>query len=127
MTVDEIYTAIVSGDADGQFARINRAIAVRQDIIAGQIWDKIEPGVTRVRVNTAHIKPRYLDGATATVIAKRVRKVTIRFDQDINDPYRKWAGNNCIISPEHLEIIDADAEPEERIVNGARVREVPFE
>lgn len=105
MTENEIYTAILSGKADDGLDRIVHAIGERRKTLAARLFDSLQEG-DRVRVNTKHIKPRYLDGALATVKEKRVTKVTIVFDEDIHDPYGKWAGKGCILSAEHLVMVD---------------------
>ena len=105
MTANEIYTAILSGEADGEFEGIMLAIQERKKSLGAMTFASLREG-DRVRVNAPNIKPRYIHGATGILVEKRVTKVTVRFDDDINDPYDKWAGARCILSPTMVEKIE---------------------
>lgn len=109
MTTNEIYTAILAGQADDGLDRILHALSERRKTLAHRTFDSLADG-DRVMVTAKHIKPRYLDGAMGTVVEKRISKVTIQFDDDINDPYGKWAGKRCILDPTHLIKVEPDVE-----------------
>lgn len=102
MELDELCKAILSGDADENIDSVVQALSSRKRTLAARLFDELEEG-DRVRVRQGTIKPVYLQGALATVMNKRTTKITIQFDDDINDPYGKWAGNRCICSPSMLE------------------------
>lgn len=99
-----VVSLIKGGKADDDLDAVMEAVHWRKRVLASRLFDDLEPD-DRVRV-IDNIKPRYLAGATATVVAKRVSKVTIRFDDDIHDPYNKWAGRNCILSPGMIEKVE---------------------
>jgi hypothetical protein len=64
------------------------------------------PG-TKVRIkDDAPLKPRYIRGATGEVVGKRINKLSIQMDDDIDDPYGKWAGRIGIISAQHVEVVE---------------------
>lgn len=101
----ELARAILDGEHDDHFDAINAAISGRKDILKRQMFHQLQVN-DRVRVVSCGTK--YLVGATATLVAKRTTKVAIQFDKDIVDPYGKWAGNRCILSPSMIEKIPAE-------------------
>lgn len=100
-TVAEMYDCITAGGADGDLEKIVEAVFSRRRTLADRNFDTLKLD-DRVIVNTTSIKPRYLNGAKAIVVEKRISKVVILFDDDINDPYGKWAGKRCVIGAAHL-------------------------
>lgn len=105
MTDEEIsVVALVKGGrADDDLNAVIEAVAWRKKVLASRLFDDLAVG-DRVRIGS--IKPRYLVGAMATVEEKHITKVTIRFDDNINDPYQKWAGNRCLVSPSAIEKVE---------------------
>lgn len=95
---------IRGGQADDDLDAVTEAVRWRKQVLASRLFDSLERE-DRVQI-VSTIKPRYLAGAKATVVEKRVSKITIRFDDDIDDPYGKWAGKNCVLSPGMVEKIE---------------------
>lgn len=98
-----VVQLIKTGTADDDLNAVIEAVNWRKKVVASRLFDELQEG-DRVRIG--NIKPRYLVGALATVKEKRVTKITIVFDEDINDPYHKWAGRSCIVSPSMLEKVE---------------------
>jgi hypothetical protein len=115
---DSIIDLIHSGEVDDNMDEIAREVKARQAFLRDQDNRRMmaelrerngdTPG-TRVRIrHDAPLKPRYILGATGEVVAKRISKISVRMDNDIHDPYHKWAGRIGIIDAAHLEIIEED-------------------
>lgn len=105
MEVDDfskIVQSLNAGLYDDQISDFAEAVGQRAKIVktreAQQLFANLEVE-DRVRVNAPHLKPRYLNGATGTVVEKRITKITVQFDDDIDDPYGKWAGKKAVLHP----------------------------
>jgi len=98
----DLIEPIMSGALDDHLDDLVETINRRRTTIGQQRFAELEEG-TRVQVKLPpNGRPRYLDGAYATVMEKRLTKVTVQFDDDIDDPYGKWAGKRCIMPPSML-------------------------
>jgi hypothetical protein len=73
--------------------------------------------MTRIQI-AGNIRPRYLIGATGTVVSKLEVNVVVLMDNDINDPYGKFAGRKLRLSPENFIIID---NPELPVLNNLQI------
>jgi hypothetical protein len=106
MTIDimELSRAILDGELDESFDAINAAMSGRKDILKRQAFHTFQEG-DRVRVCNVG-RPQYINGATGTIKEKRVTKITVQLDDDIYDPYGKWAGKGCILSPSQIEKLE---------------------
>lgn len=101
-----VAQAIILGGHDEELDSIMLAVEQRRTARAQHLFAELNVD-DRVKVNTSCPK-RYLIGATGTVVAKRITKITILFDNDIHDPYGKWAGQRCIMPPTMLEKIETN-------------------
>jgi hypothetical protein len=104
MEFAELREAIIAGEFDDQLEDIITAIAGRKKIVNTQKFYAIEEG-TRVKIKEQNFKPVYLRGAMATVVERKTTKFVIEFDEDIDDPYMKWAGKRAVVSPDAIEVI----------------------
>lgn len=66
-TTQEIVEAILTGEVDDGHEQIRSAIRHRADAMARILAAGLEPGD---RVRLVRIKPKYLAGATATVVSR---------------------------------------------------------
>jgi hypothetical protein len=97
---------IEDGGLDDAIPEIETAIKLRRERQAREKFLTLGIG-DRVRVNAPSLRPRYLNGATGTITEKRITKVSVRLDDDIEDPYGKWAGRTAVVPTGMLEPIDA--------------------
>lgn len=103
---DDVKEWIEAGLLDDELVPVIMLCREREKVLAARLYDNLRIE-DRVRIKEdALINPNYLRGASATVTAKRTTKITVRFDDDINDPYGKWAGQHCILTPMHIEKIE---------------------
>lgn len=102
MTTREIFDAITNGDADDDLNMVLVAVKQRKEYLATRNFHQLEVG-DRVTIKQGTIKPRYLDLAKATIVEKRISRITIRFDDDILDPYGKWAGKTAVVGAGMIE------------------------
>lgn len=111
MTQNEIYTAILSGDADDGLDRIVQAVSERRKALASTTFHELHPHDV-VQVVMGNARPRYLDGAFATVIEKRITKITVKFPDEMPhsmDPYKKYRGKKFIFPPSLLRKAEVEA------------------
>ena len=106
MTGRDIRHAIATGEFDDELEAIAQACVARKKRIGDQVFDTIEKG-DRVIMDTSTMRPRYLNGAEATVVEKRVSKITIEFgDLDhAHDPYGKWSNKRAVVSPTNVRVV----------------------
>jgi hypothetical protein len=105
--IDDIQNGMYDHDLDG----IEDAVRDRMKYVSTRLFyelvseqeDPENPSRIRLK-NSSRIKG-YMRGYEGTVVEKRVSKIVIRFDDDIVDPYNKWAGKQCIISPTAIDLI----------------------
>lgn len=102
MTEEEVIAAILDGELDDSIKEIIDTCQIRHKAMGAETFDLIEIGDT-VRIKAGMLKPKYLDGALGVVVDKRITKVTVQFNDDIYDPYGKWAGKRAICHAEHME------------------------
>lgn len=101
-----VFDEIRAGQYDEHLDRMMDAIDRRRKAIGQEKFAGLEPE-DRVKITlTPNMRPRYLNGATGTVVEKRITKVVVRLDDDIDDPYGKWAGRRGTFHPSILQKID---------------------
>lgn len=81
MGITEIYTAIINGEADEDFDLIISAIKDRRAILS-----KIKKAEYSVgdRVVLTNLRPKYLQGAFATITSKNAKGFLIEIDAGFN-------------------------------------------
>lgn len=101
-----IYQEIVLGEHDNSLNEIIEAVGIRQKRLGGQLFDLLQPG-DQIEIDTTRMKPKYLDGAIATVVEKRISKFVVEFGilSNDHDPYRKFSGKRWVFSPEHIKSV----------------------
>lgn len=104
-TVVDIVDIIAAGSVDDYLDEIVGVIDERKRRLASDLFYELKIK-DRVRVK-APLRPRYLEGALGTVVDKRVTKITVQFDDDIHDPYGKWAGKRAVLSPSQVEKVSS--------------------
>jgi hypothetical protein len=104
MDITEVINAILDGDLDDDFEDLVEAIQARRKDIEAHRFIDLRVGDT-VRIIGGK---KYLIGAEAEVVEKRVTKVTIRFPQDMgrHDPYGKFAGKRWIFPVSAMEKVN---------------------
>lgn len=106
MTVTEM---ILEGEADHALDEIADAVRQRRNTLATIRFAELQTE-DKVRI-VGNMRPRYLVGAIAEVVEKRITKVTILFPDVMEpgtDPYGKYAGRKWIFPPALLEKVEDD-------------------
>lgn len=102
-----VVEMIIEGEADHALDEIADAVRQRQQTLSRINFATLQPE-DKVRI-VGNFRPRYLAGAVAEVVGKRITKVSIRFPDDMDhdlDPYGKYAGKTWIFPAELLEKIE---------------------
>lgn len=76
-----IPTRILNGEADGEFEQIQAAIKQRRKTLGTIKMAGLKPG-DKVTVSAA-VRPKYLAGATATVVRVKQSNISVRLDQPV--------------------------------------------
>jgi hypothetical protein len=101
-----IIEDIEGGSVDDDLDEIGQAVISRRHTVARMRFHQLQPGDT-VRI-VGRFRPRYLVGATAEVVEKRVTKVVIQFPDEMGDrdPYHKYAGKQWIFPVTVMEKVE---------------------
>lgn len=83
-TEDEFYTAILTGRVDAGIDRLERALDERRKALARRVLSGLNPGDT-VRF-TDKVRPRYLIGATASVVRVNNATAVVRLTSPVYGP-----------------------------------------
>lgn len=79
MTSTNIIVAIISGQADDNLNGIASAVVERKKALGAVTLHTIKPGH---KVRLTGLRPRYMEGALATVVERRRTRVLVNLDPE---------------------------------------------
>ena len=102
-TEQEIVNAIIRGEYDEYLNSIKNAIKGRQEMVSRAKFFTIKMGD---RVRLVNLRPKYMVGATGTVLHHNNTRITVRLDQEwlARNPRSRWS-NEVKVTPNMVEIL----------------------
>ncbi len=97
MNATEVITSIIKGEADENLDGVAAAVRDRQKAMASITLHTIAPG-TRVRLG--NLRPKYMVGATGTVLYRKQTRIQVKLDEDWVErfPQSRFGGGEVAVT-----------------------------